>query len=103
MDDLIFCATIAVECVDNDPINIQNGEPKYLGFVFNVRRNEAESMMDYIAKTLKEYDIPIIDIYVYRSIELPLVKVYDKEEILDRIKKDANYLIQESKLRGKKK
>ena len=41
MDDIILCATIGVNCIENDPDRIERGEPKYLGFVFDVKRERS--------------------------------------------------------------
>ena len=101
MDDIILCATIGVNCVENDPVNVKNGEPKYLGFVFNVKREDAEYMMKFIEETLNRFNVPYEDIYVYNSISLPIVKVWTKERIVAAISKDANYFIEKSHLKSK--
>ena len=28
MDDIICCATIGVNCIENDPVSVKNGEPR---------------------------------------------------------------------------
>ena len=94
MDDIIFCARIGVDCVENDLDNIKSGEPKYLGFVFNVKREEADEMIKFIEETLKEYNVPYQDVYVYSSISLPVVMLWDKESIVAAIQKNANYFIE---------
>ena len=101
MDDIIFCATIGVDCIENDSESVKGGEPKYLGFVFNVKREEAEHMMKFIEETLVRFNVPFEDIYVYRSISLPLVKVWDKEKIVDAISRNANYFIERSHSKSK--
>ena len=103
MDDIILCARIGVDCIENDSVNVLNGEPKYLGFVFDVKREEAEMMMKFIEETLKEYSVPYKDIYVYSSISLPVVKVWTKERIVSTIRKDANYLIKMSHSKSRSK
>ena len=103
MDDIVFCARIGVDCVENSPIAVKNGEPKYLGFVFAVKRDEADDMIKFIEETLKEYNVPYEDVYVYSSISLPLVMLWDKERIVSAIKKDADYFINLSRSRGKQK
>ena len=90
MDDIIFCATIGVDCIENDPDAISRGEPKYLGFVFNVKREEAEYMEKIIEETLQRCNVPYEDVYVYRSISLPIIKVSSKEDIVATIEKNAN-------------
>ena len=99
MDDIILCAEIAVECVKNDPEAINNGEPKYLGFVFYVKRNEADGMIQFIRETLDALSVPYEDVCVFRSISMPLVRVWDKESIEARIRRDANYFIEEKRKR----
>ena len=103
MDDIILCARIGVDCIENDSVNVLNREPKYLGFVFDVKREEAEMMMKFIEETLKEYSVPYKDIYVYSSISLPVVKVWTKERIVSTIRKDANYLIKMSHSKSRSK
>ena len=101
MDDIILCATIGVECVENNPTAIEQGEPKYLGFVFHVKRNEAEHMIKFIEETLNKYNVPFEDIYVYNTISMPLVRVNDEESIERTIKRDAKYLIKMSHSKSK--
>ena len=103
MDDIFLCARIGVDCVENDPIAIENGEPKYLGFVFAVKREEADDTIKFIEETLKTNNVPYEDVYVYSTISLPLVKIWDKEQIAKTIERDAKYLIQMKESKGKQK
>ena len=101
MDDIIFCATIGVDCIKNDWENIERGEPKYLGFVFYVKREETENMMEFIKETLENFHVPYEDIYVYNSISMPIVRVSDKGKIFDTIERSAKYLIEKSHSKSK--
>ena len=101
MDDIILCATIGVDCIENTKDAIENGEPKYLGFVFHVKRDKAEHMIKFIEETLNKYNVPFEDIYVYNTISMPLVRVSDEESIERRIKRDAEYLIKNNHSKSK--
>ena len=101
MDDIFLCARIGVDCVENDFDNIKQGEPKYLGFVFDVKKEEAEDMIEFIEESLNKYQVPYQDIYVYCSLSLPAVKIWSKEKIMATIEKDANYFIKKSHSRSK--
>ena len=101
MDDIFSCVHIAVYCVENDPDSINRGEPKYLGFVFDVKRSEVGYMKAFISKTLEEYNVPVDGIDVFGGISLPLVKIWTKEKIVNAIKKDADYLISKSNQRSR--
>ena len=103
MEDFVSCVKIAVYCVLNDPEKVANGEPKYLGFNFVVRRNEVSEMVRFIKETLDIFDVPYESVDVYGNIELPIVKVWDKERIIKAIKESKDYLINEFKKYTKQK
>ena len=96
MDDIIECARIGVDCIENTIDNIKNGEPKYIGFVFIVKREEADYMIKFIEETLKKYNVPFEDVYVYNSISLPIIYLWDKEKIVTTIAKNAEKIIEMS-------
>ena len=77
--------------------------PKFASGIFVFCYCGLVILFDKLIKTLEEYNVPVNDIYVYSSIGLPITKVSGKEGIANRSKRDAEYLIQESKLRSKKK
>ncbi len=101
MDDFIQCVTIAAYCVENNDEDIKRGEPKYLGFVFNVKSKEAEYMRTFIMKTLDEYNVPFDSVDIIGRIELPIIKVWSKERIINAIKKDAEALIRKKESKSK--
>ncbi len=101
MDDIILCATIGVDCVKNNSAAIERGEPKYLGFVFYVKRDKADYMIKFIEDTLNKYNVPFDDVYVYNTISMPIVRIGDEESIERTIKRDAEYLIKMSHSKSK--
>ena len=94
--DLIRCAVISVDCVQNDPVDIRCGGPLYLGFDFYVYKDEKEEMQNLIVSTLEEYHVPIIKINSANEIEIPLKKLWNKERIIMEIEKDATYLCEQN-------
>lgn len=103
MDDIFFCARIGVDCIKNNPENIKNGEQKYEGFVFNVKRDDADDIIQFIKEKLNEFGVPYEDVYVFSSLSLPLVMINTKEDIEEEIKNKSKYFIKESELRSRKK
>ncbi len=96
MEDFVSCVKIAVYCVENDPENIALGEPKFLGFTFNVKRNELGYMKYYVEKELKRLEIPYDGIEVYGNVELPVVRVYDMKRITSELEKNKDFIIAKS-------
>ena len=86
MDDIRFCAIIGVDCIENDLDKIEAGEQKYLGFSFVVKREDADATIAFIKRKLNEYNVPYEDVYVYRSMDLPVTKIWDRREIEDAIR-----------------
>ena len=103
MEDFVSCVRIAVYCVKNDPVNIKNGEPSYLGFNFIVKKDEANEILMLIRAMLDNLEIPYDDVDVFGSIELPITKVWSKEGISRAIKNGREFLINENEKRTKKK
>ena len=85
MDDIRFCAIIGVDCIDNDPEEIAKGEPKKLGFSFAVKREDADDTIKFIEEKLEEYNIPYEDVYVYKSMDLPVIMIWDRNTIAKTI------------------
>ncbi|MBR4178199.1 MAG: hypothetical protein IKR57_02480 [Bacilli bacterium] len=94
---MIKCDKIGVDCVYNDPVDIRAGGPEYLGFDFFVPEDETENMKKYICDCLIKYGVPLISIYDYEKCFLNENMVWDKVKIESSIKKEADYLIHESK------
>jgi len=88
----VCCNVIGVDCVPNDSINIQNGGPDYLGFDFNISRDDTEELIKFISVALFEAGIPLIDIYNYGEIKVDEKEICTKEKILAAIAKDAEFL-----------
>ncbi len=97
MEDFVDCVLLSVYCVENDPISVSEGEPRYYGFNFHVRRSEAYEMTKYIQELLKEYGIPCDGIEQFGSVELPVTQVSSKEGITKEILRDKDVLIEEAR------
>lgn len=94
----IKCRKISVDSVYNDPVDIRCGGPEYLGFDFFVKEDEIKVMSTFITDTLNKYGVPLNGMYVVGDIYLLSEdKVWTKERIDECIKRDASYLISESK------
>lgn len=90
-------SAISVDCVNNDPVDINAGGPKYLGFDFNVRKEETEEIIGFIKETLTTLCIPLMDISARDAdIEVKEDVLWNKEDILVCISDDAADLIRES-------
>ena len=92
MDDIRLCAIIGVDCIDNDPEKIINGEQKKLGFHFAVKREDADNIIMFIKEKLEEYNVPYEEVYVYKSMELPVIKISDKARIEETIKNGSELI-----------
>lgn len=89
-------AKISVDCVPNDPVDIRCGGPEYLGFDFFVREEETEILKEFISITLNNFEIPITNIYVSNFLDLSPNEVWNKERIVECIKKEVDYLKHEA-------
>lgn len=87
---------LAVDCVNNDPVDIRCGGPKYLGFDFFVRPEKKVEMSDFIQKALDLYRIPLMKISEVGEYELPRNCEWSRLAILTEIDKDSERLIAES-------
>lgn len=91
--NLVKCSKISVNCVENDPIDIKCGGPKYLGFDFYVREEEKDKMRIIICSSINEIGIPIESIFITNNIYKDVENVWYKEiEIRNQIKKNSTYL-----------
>lgn len=97
MNDIVFCAVIGVDCVENDSDAIARDEPKYLGYVFNVKSEESDDMIEFIRQKLKEFNVPYEDVYVYKRMSLPVVMVSDEKDIAKKIEQTADFFIKKIK------
>lgn len=94
---LIKCSKISVNCTANDPVDIRCGGPKFLGFDFNVREDQASEMTKFIIMTLNELEVPLIDIETTGTIDVGEQDIWTKQRIVQEIQKDAEYLRHEAK------
>ena len=103
MDDIRFCAIIGVDCMDNDPEEIANGKNKKKGFTFVVKREDADDTIMFIKEKLEEYNVPYEDIYVYKSMDMLVTSIWDREKIEETIKNGSEIIRKEQEERSKKK
>ena len=103
MDDIRFCAIIGVDCMDNDPEEIAKGKNKKKGFTFVVKREDADDTIMFIKEKLEEYNVPYEDIYVYKSMDMLVTSIWDREKIEETIKNGSEIIRKEQEERSKKK
>jgi len=90
---LVKCSKISVNCVENNPIDIKCGGPKYLGFDFYVKEEEQNRMKKIICSSINEIGIPIINVIVTNNIYKDIENIWYKDiEIRNQIKKNSTYL-----------
>ena len=46
--NMIDIVRIGVDCTINDPVDVRCGGPEYLGFDFNVRKEDSKEMLNFI-------------------------------------------------------
>lgn len=56
--------------------------PTYLGFDFNVRKEQVEEMKKFIELTLNEFSVPLVDLYVSGIADVNEKNVGQKRELL---------------------
>lgn len=95
--DRVECVLVKIDCVKNDPVDIRCGGPQYLGFDFYISKKDAVEMLEFIKKSLKENNVPVIDIDIMDETELAAGYVWTKEKIEKCIKENAKEYINESK------
>ncbi len=94
---LIDVAKIAVDCTENDPVDINCGGPEILGYDFFVRESEAEEKMMFIRSIIAELNIPLKDVYIVEFDKLSEDQLFSNEDIRKCIERDAEMLISEAK------
>ncbi len=95
--NLIDVAKIAVDCTENDPVDIKAGGPEILGYDFFVRESEAEEKIKFIRAIIAELNVPLKDVYIAEFDKLSEDQLFSNEEIRRCIERDAQMLISESK------
>ena len=63
MKKAIRCIRIGVDCIANVPVDVRSGGLEYLGFDFNVKKEEAEEMKKFIVDALNSFEIPLSSIF----------------------------------------
>ena len=96
MGKMVNCTRISVDCVENDPVDIRCGGPGYLGFDFNVAKEQKDEMKEYIVETLVQYKVPVLSIYASGDMLLSEEKVWTREAIKKVIQNAADDLIEEA-------
>ena len=97
----VLCSKIVVDCVPNDSVDIHCGGPIFLGFDFYVPHNKAQEMLLFIEEALKEFNIPLINLFVEKEEMIDKKNVFTKERIVAILKKDKEYLQEEAKIKEK--
>ena len=97
----VLCSKISVDCIKNDIVDIRCGGPVFLGFDFFVKKDEVDSMIIFIAETLKEFDVPYINISPTKDVMIERNKVFTKKAIVACIKREAPTLKEEASIRLK--
>ena len=93
---MIDIVRIGVDCTLNDPVDVRCGGPEYLGFDFNVKKEDSSEMLNFIKEALNSLDVPYKRIYIYSEFKGTEDRICSKEKIMQNIYKDANYLKHEA-------
>lgn len=93
---MIDIVRIGVDCTINDPVDVRCGGPEYLGFDFNVRKEDSKEMLNFIKEALNSLEVPCKRIYIYAKFKGTEDRICSKEKIMKDICKDANYLKHEA-------
>lgn len=84
---LVKCKKIAVDCIENDPVDKRAGGADVLGYDFFVDEKETEMLVDVIKNTIEELKLPLMGINVLEDEVYSLTedKVWRKERIIECI------------------
>ena len=93
---MIDIVRIGVDCTINDPVDVRCGGPEYLGFDFNVRKEDSKEMLNFIKEALNSLEVPCKRIYIYAEFKGNEDGICTKEKIMKDICEDANYLKHEA-------
>lgn len=84
---LVKCKKIAVDCIENNPVDKRAGGADVLGYDFFVDEKETEMLVGVIRNTIEELKLPLIGINVLEDEVYSLAedKVWRKERIIECI------------------
>ena len=82
MEELIRGIKIGIDCVENDPVDIRCGGPKYLGFHFILEESTKDEMKEFILEALECIELPVKNIYYCSEGDYPKSKIWTKEKIV---------------------
>ena len=84
---LVKCKKIAVDCIENDPVDKRAGGADVLGYDFFVDEKETEMLVGVIKNTIEELKLPLMGINVLEDEVYSLTedKVWRKERIIECI------------------
>ena len=85
MKKAIRCIRIGVDCIVSVPVDACSGGLEYLGFDFNVKKEEAEEMKKFIVNALNSFEIPLSSIFCYGEVDLSEDNVWTKEKIIEEL------------------
>lgn len=96
---LIKCKKIAVDCIENDPVDKRAGGADILGYDFFVDETETTMLVDVIRNTIEELKLPLIGINVSEDEAYSLAedKVWRKDRIIECIIAESDVIKAEAK------
>lgn len=89
---LYNCKTISIDCCLNSYANLSDENPDFLGFDFNIEVSKFDEMIDFVKKTLKEFEIPILNISFSDNFMATKDQIWSKKKILNEIREQAIYM-----------
>ena len=92
--NLVQCTRISVDCVKNDPVDVRCGGPNFLGFNFNVRKEEEDEIQNLILMSLESNEIPLLNIRKTED-KVDQNALWSSERIVKEIENEAEFLKEE--------
>ena len=93
----VKCVKIAVDCIENDPVDVRAGGAEILGYDFFVDAKEKEQLVGVIQNTIQELSLPLMGINVLdEEYSLDENDVWRKERIVECIIRESNVIISEA-------
>lgn len=72
---------INIDCTINDPVDVRCGGPEYLGFDFNVRKEDSKEMLNFIKEALNILEVPCKRIYIYAEFKVMKIEFVVKKKL----------------------
>lgn len=92
---LYKCRRISVDCCLNSYANLSDENSNFLGFDFNIEVSKFDEMIDFVKKTLKEFEVPILNISFSDTFMATKDQIWNKKRILNEIKEQAVYMVED--------